>query len=74
MKVYHLAGQNVPPGWYIAETASAVKFYVEPVAVKMYDKHSLVLRIETTVNKVTFFLHHRKVERRNRTSTVQLAP
>ena len=51
-----------------------IKHHMGPVAVKMYDKHSLVLRIETTVNNVTFFKHHRKVEHRNGTSTIQLAP
>lgn len=33
--------------------------------VKMYDKFGLVLRIETTVNNVAFFKHHRKVEHRD---------
>ena len=26
----------------------------------MYDKHGIVLRIETTANDVSFFKHHRK--------------
>jgi hypothetical protein len=30
----------------------------------MYDKHGIVLRIETTINGVSFFKHHRKVEHR----------
>jgi DNA-binding transcriptional ArsR family regulator len=30
--------------------------------VKVYDKFSRVLRVETTVNDVSFFKHHRKVE------------
>jgi len=29
-------------------------------AIKMYDKHGLILRIETTVNDVSFFKHHRR--------------
>ena len=45
-----------------------------PVAIKMYDKQALVLRIETTVNDVTFFKHHRTVEHRNAPSEVKLAP
>lgn len=36
-----------------------------PVSIKMYDKLGLVLRIETTVNNVSFFKHYRKVEHRN---------
>lgn len=36
-----------------------------PVSIKMYDKFSLVLRIETTVNDLTFFQHYREVEQRD---------
>jgi hypothetical protein len=31
----------------------------------MYDKFSLILRIETTVNDVSFFKHYREVEHRD---------
>ena len=51
-----------------------VKHSMGPVSVKMYDKHSLVLRIETTVNDVSFFKHFRKVEHRDGTQTRKLAP
>ncbi len=40
----------------------------------MYDKHHLVLRIETTVSDVSFFKRHRKVEHRQGPSSRQLAP
>jgi len=43
-------------------------------AIKMYDKHGLVLRIETTVNNVSFFKHYRKVEHRDGTSEMKYAP
>jgi DNA-binding transcriptional ArsR family regulator len=42
-------------------------------AIKMYDKFGRVLRIETTVNNVSFFKHHRKVEHRDGTSSFKLA-
>lgn len=45
-----------------------------PVSIKMYDKFGLMLRIETTANDVTFFKHHRKVERRDGTDEYKLAP
>ena len=45
-----------------------------PVSIKMYDKFGLILRIETTVNDVSFFKHYRKVEHRNGTESMQLAP
>lgn len=51
-----------------------IKHHMGPVAIKMYDKQALVLRIETTVNDVTFFKHHRTVEHRDGTTEVKLAP
>jgi len=51
-----------------------VKHSMGPVSVKMYDKHGLVLRIETTVNDVSFFKHFRKVEHRDGTESRKLAP
>ena len=34
----------------------------------MYDKHGFILRIETTVNDVSFFKNHRQVEHRDGTT------
>ena len=51
-----------------------IKHHMGPAAIKMYDKYGLVLRIETTVNDVTFFKHHRRVEHRDGSSEVKLAP
>jgi len=42
-------------------------------SVKVFGKFSRVLRIETTVNDVSFFKHHRKVEHRDGRSTRELA-
>ena len=39
-------------------------------AIKMYDKFGRILRVETTVNDVTFFKHYREVEHRDGTSTM----
>jgi len=36
-----------------------------PVSIKLYDKFGLILRIETTVNDLTFFKHYREVEHRD---------
>ena len=51
-----------------------LKHHMGPVAIKLYDKQALVLRIETTVNDVSFFRHHRRVEHRDGTSETKLAP
>jgi hypothetical protein len=42
-----------------------IKHTMGPVSIKMYDKFGLILRIETTVNDVTFFPHYREVEQRD---------
>ena len=51
-----------------------LKHHLGPVAIKLYDKQALVLRIETTVNDVAFFRHHRTVEHRDGTRETKLAP
>ena len=40
----------------------------------MYDKMGQILRIETTSNDVGFFKHRRKVEHRDGTSEIKIAP
>ena len=45
-----------------------------PVTLKLYDKFNLMLRIETTVNDVSFFRQHRQVQHRDGTVTTQDAP
>lgn len=51
-----------------------IKHYMGSAGVKVYDKFSRVLRVETTVNDVSFFKHHRKVEHRGAPDTRELAP
>jgi hypothetical protein len=51
-----------------------LKHHMGPVAIKLYDKQALVLRLETTVNDVSFFQHHRTVEHRDGTTETKLAP
>jgi hypothetical protein len=42
-----------------------IRHSMGPVAIKMYDKFALALRIESTVNDVSFFQHYRTVEHRD---------
>jgi hypothetical protein len=42
-----------------------IKHSMGPVSIKLYDKFGLILRIETTVNDLTFFKHYREVEHRD---------
>ena len=44
------------------------------VALKMYDKFGHILRIETVVNDVSFFKHHRTVDHRDGSQETKLAP
>jgi len=53
---------------------TCIKHRFGKCSIKMYDKHGIVLRIETTSNDVSFFKHHRKVEHRHRLPTRELAP
>lgn len=50
-----------------------IKHTMGPVAIKMYDKFGLILRIETTVNDVSFFPHYRTVEQRDGRTVTQWA-
>ena len=51
-----------------------IKHHMGPVSIKMYDKLGIILRIETTVNDVSFFKHHRKVEHRGWPGEMKDAP
>ena len=53
---------------------TCIKHRMGPVAVKMYDKFGLVLRVETVTNNVSFFKHRRRVEHRDGTSEMKDAP
>jgi hypothetical protein len=50
-----------------------LKHHMGTVAIKMYDKHAMTLRIETVANDVSLFKHHRKVEHRDGTWTMKTA-
>jgi hypothetical protein len=51
-----------------------IKHQMGPVSIKMYDKFSCILRIETTVNNVSFFKHYRQVQHRDGTTSMKWAP
>ncbi len=51
-----------------------IKHQMGVAGVKVYDKFSRVLRVETTVNDVTFFKHYRKVEHKQGEPSRELAP
>lgn len=48
-----------------------LKHQMGPVTLKLYDKFNLVLRIEVTVNDVSFFNQRREVKHRNGTTSIE---
>jgi hypothetical protein len=55
--------------YHVRIEGSRIKHTMGTSSIKMYDKFAQILRIETTVNDVTFFKHYREVIHRNGTST-----
>ena len=51
-----------------------IRHSMGPASLKMYDKFGQILRIETTVNDVSFFQHYRTVEQRDGASVTKWAP
>jgi hypothetical protein len=51
--------------FHIRIEGTRIKHTMGPVSLKLYDKFGLILRIETTVNDLTFFKHYREVEHRD---------
>lgn len=52
---------------------SRIKHTMGKNSIKMYDKFSKILRIETTTNDVSFFKHYRQVEHRDGSSSMKYA-
>lgn len=51
-----------------------LKHVMGPVSLKAYDKFGLILRIEVTVNDVTFFQQYRQVQHRDGETEMKYAP
>lgn len=60
--------------YHIRIQGSRIKHTMGKSSIKMYDKFSKILRIETTTNDVSFFKHYREVEHNNGTKSMQFAP
>jgi hypothetical protein len=81
-RVASFLGKKITPQWAqeIGSRLSTriegrcIKHYIGAAGVKVYDKFSRVLRVETTVNEVSVFRHNRKVEHTGVAVTRELAP
>jgi hypothetical protein len=58
----------------VRRQGTRIKHQMGSTSLKMYDKFQQILRIETTVNDVTFFRQYRQVHHRDGTTTTQWAP
>ena len=72
-KITPAPAQEIGPRLSTRIEGRCIKHSMGAASVKVYDKFSRVLRIETTVNDVSFFKHHRKVEHWDGHSTRELA-
>jgi predicted transcriptional regulator len=52
---------------------SRIKHIMGKASIKMYDKFSKILRIETTINDVSFFKHYREVVHLDGSKSMQMA-
>jgi hypothetical protein len=59
--------------FHIRLEGTRIKPTMGPVSLKLYDKFGLLLRIETTVNDLTFFRHYREVEHRDGSREIKWA-
>ena len=84
VKPYNIAtflGHKVDPryqgeignNYNIRIEGSRIKHTMGKSSIKMYDKFSKILRIETTTNDVSFFKHYREVEHRDGSKSMQYA-
>lgn len=72
-KIHTLYEGEIGNTYNIRLEGSRIKHSMGQVSIKMYDKFNKILRIETTVNDVSFFKHYRTVEHRDGTTSQQQA-
>ena len=58
----------------VRDMGMRIKHRLGPASIKMYDKFAQVLRIETTINDVSFFDQHRNVKHRDGSVSTRYAP
>ena len=53
---------------------TCIRHQMGPASLKLYDKHGLILRVETTLNDVSFLRTRRAVQHRDGTESSKVAP
>jgi len=64
---------EVGTNYHIRIEGSRIKHHMGCASIKMYDKFKKILRIETTVNDISFFKHYRTVEHQDGTKSRKYA-
>jgi hypothetical protein len=64
---------EVGNNYHVRIEGSRIKHTMGTVSIKMYDKFSKILRIETTSNDISFFKHFRKVVHRDGSTSYEMA-
>jgi predicted transcriptional regulator len=59
--------------YHVRLEGTRIKHSMDPCSIKMYDKFSKILRVETTVNDLSFFKHYREVVHRDGTKSNEVA-
>jgi hypothetical protein len=64
---------EVGNNYHVRIEGTRIKHSMGPCSIKMYDKFSKILRVETTVNDISFFKHYREVVHRDGTKSNEVA-
>ena len=64
---------EVGNSYHVRIEGSRIKHTMGSVSIKMYDKFSKILRIETTTNDISFFKHFREVVHRDGSKSHEMA-
>jgi hypothetical protein len=64
---------EVGNNYHVRIEGSRIKHTMGSVSIKMYDKFSKILRIETTTNDISFFKHFREVVHRDGSTSHEMA-
>jgi hypothetical protein len=72
--IHPLMRQEVASRFDLQVQGRRIRHRMGDCTIKMYDKFGFILRVETTTNDVTFFRHHRRVEHKDGTWEMKIAP
>lgn len=70
-KLTHRSTIEIGNRYNIRLEGSRIKHTFDKNSIKMYDKHSKILRIETTLNDLSKFKHYRSVEHKDGSTSVK---